>query len=88
MVTGNGIMVSASAETCTIEFDTSLFNPEKSLIRDTEEKIVDTGLDLWLDCTGFGNGVLTLIIGKIESVGNAIVNIIRFIIGQIKASTI
>lgn len=68
-----------------LTFDTIEFAPGQELIREIRDEIREKRLDVVLDASKLGHGILAFVVGATSAVGYAVVGLIDHVIERIKA---
>ena len=84
----DGISLAGTGNRCEIRFDTSKFSSDSKLVSETKHAISDKKLDIKLDASAFGEGILVLIIGVIVGAAYVVRDIILGILSRLEESRI
>lgn len=85
IATNDRVWFGSDGKVCTIGFDPCVFSPDHTVVDEAAKAIADQGLDVEIVDERFHEGILTLLIGQIKSVGNAIFVLMEQIRAKIEA---
>ena len=83
-----GMSLAGSGNRCEIRFDTKKISPDSKLVSETENTISERNLDIKLDVSAFGEGLIVLIIGVIVGTAYVVRDIILDILSRLERSRI
>lgn len=86
-VNSSSISTAIGMNCITMFFSTDIYAPqEEPLISGVEDKITEKHLDVKLDVTSLGHGILTIVVDAASAVGYAVAELIDYIIRRIEDS--
>lgn len=79
------IAMAICGDKCMILFNTDVFTPKKSLLKEIRDEIAERCLKIDLDATSFDCGILAFGVKAASAVGYAVIELLDHIMGRIKA---
>ena len=83
-----GISLYGGSRECEIRFNTNSFSTSDSMISKVQKKISGENLDVTLDSSSFGDGILTLVIGTAIRAAYAVRDLLFYILGLLDAARV